>query len=198
MEDEEPTRSRSLSLRGAQRRGNPQRPRVIARSAATRQSPSYPVSRRGLLRLPGGRIAMTHLFGGRGAHAEPFPVIARSAATKQSPSYPVSRGGLLRLPGGRLTMTPCACRVIARSAATKQSPSLSCACLSAHREVRPLYVMVLFRERARPLPYSRWSPSPHTDATSLLVSLASAASTPGDGGAAPPRGPSPPASPREC
>ena len=64
-------------------------PRVIARSSATKQSPSplvslrgaqrrsnllsQPVSRGGLLRLPGGRLAMTQLFGGRGTPRRAVP-----------------------------------------------------------------------------------------------------------------------------
>jgi len=123
-------------LRGAQRRSNPLSPlchceersaeaipftsRVIARSAAPKQSPSHPVNRRRLLRLPGGRLAMTHLSGGRGSvRAVPVSCVA----------------GLIGSPRGSPSILPCHCeerseeaipfrpRVIARSAAPKQSPS---------------------------------------------------------------------------
>jgi len=121
-------------------RGTPAEPlRVIARSAATKQSPSLAANRRRCLRLPWGQ-----------ARNDTFPPVSLRGAQRRSnrPSPPVSLRGAQRrsnLPQPSCHCAersdeaisrrlPCHCaersdeaislnpRVIARSAATKQSP----------------------------------------------------------------------------
>ncbi len=99
------------SLRGAQRRNHLLSPRVIARSAATKQSPASPANREGIaspawgqarndtvtlchseqreesLRCFGSRLSMTDQLGGEGSlpRREPFFKPTRSPLTTPNP-----------------------------------------------------------------------------------------------------------------
>jgi len=98
-----------MSLQRAPGRCN--RPRVIARSAATKQSPSRPcvIARSEVTK----QSPLTFRVIARSEARKQSPsrprVIARSEATKISPSLATNRRRLLRLQGGRLAMTPYPC-----------------------------------------------------------------------------------------